>query len=154
MTTYYIYGLLNEHKETTGETIMKESDLQRKIIKHYEDRHFYVLRLNSGSITLQSKTGSRNVIKLCKAGTPDVVIMKDGLVIFIEVKKDASCKPTSVQLEEHKRIKKLTGFHTFVVNPDNWKDTAIRIDEMLTHHKLFFNLTHAIEDKVPDNLPE
>lgn len=66
---------------------MKESEIQRNIIKRYEAQGYYVIKL----------------IKTNKNGIPDLILMKDNEVFFIEVKSEkGTIKP--LQLFRHKEL--------------------------------------------------
>jgi Holliday junction resolvase len=58
---------------------MTESQIQKQAIELLKLSGYLVFRLNSGK--------ARNNIRLCPPGTPDLLAVKDGLVLWIEMKK-------------------------------------------------------------------
>jgi len=58
---------------------MTESELQKQAIDLLKLSGFIVFRLNSGK--------ARNNIRLCPVGTPDLLAVRNGRVIWIEIKK-------------------------------------------------------------------
>ena len=62
---------------------MTESELQKQAIDLLKLSGFLVFRLNSGK--------ARNNIRLCPVGTPDLLAVRNGRVIWIEMKK-TGCK--------------------------------------------------------------
>ena len=60
----------------------EEAEIQRAIIEYCEVHGNIVLRLNAGNV----KKGSRH-IRLCPPGTPDLLIVRDGKNLWIEVKR-------------------------------------------------------------------
>ena len=58
---------------------MTESELQKQAIDLLKLSGFIVFRLNSGK--------ARNNIRLCPVGTPDLLAVRNGRVIWIEMKK-------------------------------------------------------------------
>ena len=69
---------------------MTESELQKQAIDLLKLSGFLVFRLNSGK--------ARNNIRLCPVGTPDLLAIKNGRVIWIEMKKPGG-KASTVQDE-------------------------------------------------------
>ena len=67
-----------------------ESSVQRKIIKHYEQQGFFVLK----------------VIVCNKKGFPDLILFKDGKTFFIEVKREGE-EPKPLQLVRHEQLTNL-----------------------------------------------
>ena len=58
---------------------MTEGQIQKQAIELLKLSGYLVFRLNSGK--------ARNNIRLCPPGTPDILAVKDGLVLWIEMKK-------------------------------------------------------------------
>tara|TARA_R110000868_G_scaffold273801_3_gene533019 strand:+ start:180 stop:434 length:255 start_codon:yes stop_codon:yes gene_type:complete len=76
---------------------MTEQQYQSKLIKEYEGKGYYVLKL----------------IKTNKNGIPDLLCLKAGEVpIFVEVKKEGG-KPSPLQEFRIKELKEL-GFNAFI----------------------------------------
>lgn len=75
-----------------------ESNIQKNIIKKSEKLGWYVVK----------------IIQCNKPGFPDLQLMKDGMVIFIEV-KDKGKKARPLQLYRHNQLK-LLGFKVFVID--------------------------------------
>lgn len=73
---------------------MKESAIQAHIIQYMTMRGHYVMRLNSGLV----KSERGGMMRLAPAGTPDLLCIKDGKCLFIEVKAGKN-KPTDLQLQ-------------------------------------------------------
>lgn len=74
-----------------------ESDIQRKIIKRYEQDGYIVVK-----------------ISLCNLnGFPDLMLLKDGKVIFVEVKRLGQ-KPRPLQEYRIQELRK-AGFQVFVL---------------------------------------
>ena len=66
---------------------MSEKDVQKIIMDWCGWNRYYVLRLNSGMIRIFENNKYR-MIRMCPAGTPDLLILINGNYIFVEVKKD------------------------------------------------------------------
>jgi Holliday junction resolvase len=79
------------------------SDYQSKVIKEYQDKGFTVLK----------------TIRLNRAGLPDLICLKDGETIFIEVKEP---KDTLKALQKYwiDRLR-LDGFEAFAVQKGKGK---------------------------------
>ena len=77
---------------------MKESEVQRKIILQLEKRGWVVVKL----------------IKTTMNGIPDLMALKDGSTVFIEVKTETG-KVSELQKYRHEQLKK-QGFTVFVWN--------------------------------------
>jgi len=77
---------------------MLESKIQAKIIKRFTDEGYFVIKL----------------IKTNKNGIPDLMILKDGKTIFIEVKKPMVGKLSKVQEYRIKELKEY-GFETLIL---------------------------------------
>lgn len=58
---------------------MTESQIQKQAIELLKLSGYLVFRLNSGR--------ARNNIRLCPPGTPDLLAVKEGRVLWIEMKK-------------------------------------------------------------------
>lgn len=77
---------------------MLESKIQAKIIKRYTDQGYFVVKL----------------IKTSKNGIPDLMVLKDGKVLFVEVKRPIIGKLSKVQEYRIKELKKY-GFETLIL---------------------------------------
>jgi Holliday junction resolvase len=77
---------------------MLESKIQAKIIKRYTDEGYFVIKL----------------IKTNKNGIPDLMLLKDGKTIFIEVKRPMVGKLSKVQEYRIKELKEY-GFETLIL---------------------------------------
>lgn len=71
-----------------------ESAIQSHIMQYMTMKNWFVMRLNSGMV--ENKYGGR--IRLAPAGTPDLLCIKDGKCLFIEVKSEKG-KITPLQEE-------------------------------------------------------
>jgi Holliday junction resolvase len=77
---------------------MLESKIQAKIIKSFTDGGYMVIKL----------------IKTSKNGIPDLMALKDGKTIFIEVKRPLLGKLSKVQEYRIKELKEY-GFETLIL---------------------------------------
>jgi Holliday junction resolvase len=77
---------------------MLESKIQAKIIKRFTDSGYMVIKL----------------IKTSKNGIPDLMALKDGKTIFIEVKRPLLGKLSKVQEYRIKELKEY-GFDTLIL---------------------------------------
>jgi Holliday junction resolvase len=77
---------------------MLESKIQAKIIKRFTDAGYLVIKL----------------IKTSKNGIPDLMALKDGKTIFIEVKRPLLGKLSKVQEYRIKELKEY-GFETLIL---------------------------------------
>jgi Holliday junction resolvase len=77
---------------------MLESKIQAKIIKRFTDGGYMVIKL----------------IKTSKNGIPDLMALKDGKTIFIEVKRPLLGKLSKVQEYRIKELKEY-GFETLIL---------------------------------------
>ncbi|MDQ2831836.1 MAG: VRR-NUC domain-containing protein [Chloroflexota bacterium] len=77
---------------TTRPPAIPERAIQAAIIEYLRWRGFYVQRLNSGAARVESG----HLIRMAAAGTPDVLAIKDGRALFVEVKRPGN-KPTALQ---------------------------------------------------------
>ena len=75
-----------------------ESAVQRKIIQRYEADGYLVVKIN-----------------LCnKSGFPDLMMLKDGIASFVEVKRKGE-KPRPLQLYRHEELRN-AGFEVLVLS--------------------------------------
>ena len=77
---------------------MEEQKLQRNLTVFFEKNGFLVVKL----------------IKTTCNGIPDLMLLKNGKTIFIEVKKDNKTKARPLQLYRINQLKKL-GFECYVI---------------------------------------
>jgi hypothetical protein len=77
---------------------MLESKIQAKIIKRFTDAGYLVIKL----------------IKTSRNGIPDLMILKDGKVLFVEVKRPLLGKLSKVQEYRIKELKEY-GFETLIL---------------------------------------
>lgn len=77
---------------------MLESKIQAKIIKRFTDEGYFVIKL----------------IKTNKNGIPDLMALKNGKTIFIEVKRPLLGKLSKVQEYRIKELKEY-GFETLIL---------------------------------------
>ncbi|HEY9640991.1 MAG TPA: hypothetical protein V6C57_10940 [Coleofasciculaceae cyanobacterium] len=78
-----------------------ESSIQSKLIKQYRAAGYYVIKL-----------GITN-----KGGLPDLLLIKDGIASFIEVKKPG-CHPTPLQLHRADELRAIGCVVRFVTEGD------------------------------------
>lgn len=81
-----------------------ETEIQKEIMDYLTLHGWVVYRMNSGR-----RAGTR----LHDTGTPDLMAQKNGITIWIEVKRPGK-KPTKAQLEAHQKIRD-NGFKVYVV---------------------------------------
>jgi len=91
-------------------TEKSEGRIQKEIVDYFSTAGFIVLRLNSGSLRVGSRT-----VHLCPPGTPDLLLIGNRVRLFIEVKKPGK-KVSRVQRE---MIKKLKDFGNVVFIADS-----------------------------------
>lgn len=90
---------------------MKETDLQKVIIQYLKLHKIYHLRLNSGKI-LASYKDKKRMINLCPEGTPDIMLIKDGKTIFLELKSSPLIQKAWVKkIEAWKRTAYLSDYN-------------------------------------------
>lgn len=77
---------------------MLESKIQAKVIKRYIDQGYFVVKL----------------IKTSKNGIPDLMVLKDGQALFVEVKRPIIGKLSKVQEYRIKELKEY-GFETLIL---------------------------------------
>jgi hypothetical protein len=81
-----------------------ETEIQSEITKYLEKNGFRVYRMNSGRV---------GGVRLHPTGTPDLLAMRRGISIWIEVKKPGE-EPTGDQKRIHKELR-ADGFKVYVV---------------------------------------
>ena len=69
-----------------------ERAIQAACIEYLRYRGYYILRLNSGALP----NAQGRSVRMLPAGTPDVLAIKDGRALFVEMKR-AGAKPTVLQ---------------------------------------------------------
>lgn len=69
-----------------------ERAIQASCMEYLRLRGYYVLRLNSGALP----NAQGRPVRMLPAGTPDVLAIKDGRALFVEMKR-AGAKPTVLQ---------------------------------------------------------
>ena len=77
---------------------MLENKIQAKIIKRFTDQGYFVIKL----------------VKTNKNGIPDLMALKDGKVLFVEVKRPLLGKLSKVQEYRIKELKEY-GFDTLIL---------------------------------------
>jgi hypothetical protein len=101
---------------------MKESDIQKDIIKYFEMFNFLVVK----------------IIQTNKNGWPDLQVHKDGTTIFIEVKSDKG-KISELQKYRHEQLRQ-QGFVVIITSSINdLNNELIRISTELQKEFLFDN---------------
>ena len=102
---------------------MRESDIQHEIIEWLEKHDFYVVKL----------------IQTNKNGIPDLIVLKDGCTIFIEVKSEKG-KVAELQKYRHKQLLE-KGFYTIIAK--SLKEVThefIKLSEELHQQRVISNL--------------
>jgi len=77
---------------------MEEQRLQRKIIAYFEKNGFLAVKIIRANIN----------------GLPDIILLKNGRSVFIEVKKDTKTKARPLQEYRIQQLR-LMGFEVYVV---------------------------------------
>jgi Holliday junction resolvase len=96
---------------------MSEQDLVKAIIHLLQLYGCWAIRVNSGKRLAENKDGSKRLINLAPAGTPDILACYRGRLIAIEVKLPGN-KPTQIQLDAHARIKEAGGIVLMAYDAD------------------------------------
>ncbi len=81
---------------------MTEAEIQRAIINRHKKNGWFVTKL------IQTSTN----------GIPDVLLIKDGRVVFIEVKRNEKLKPSPLQIYMHDTIRAHKIEVVITSNPD------------------------------------
>jgi len=88
---------------------MREKEIQYTIIQYLEyQKNLYFIRTNSFAGSFLRRNGSAGYIKNNKAGCPDIIVLKNGRFIGLEVKTDKG-KQSDLQKEAEKQIKNSGG---------------------------------------------
>ena len=85
-------------------TNQKESDIQNSICEYLQVKKHFFFRLNNIPAFSKQKDGSvrmRRLPKFTPKGLPDIVVVKDGFFIGLEVKR-----PKTYQSKEQKELEK------------------------------------------------
>jgi len=69
-----------------------ERAIQAACIEYLRYRGYYVLRLNAGALP----NAQGRPVRMLPAGTPDVLAIKDGRAVFVEMKRPGK-RPTALQ---------------------------------------------------------
>jgi Holliday junction resolvase len=77
---------------------MEEQKLQRKIIAFFEKNGFFVVKIIKANIN----------------GLPDIILLKNGRSVFMEVKKDTKTKACPLQEYRLGQLREM-GFNAYVV---------------------------------------
>lgn len=81
-----------------------EKQIQTTIIGYLAYRGYYVQRMNSGKLRQVSRTTNKEyMVNLSVPGTPDLLAIKNGRALWIEVKVKGN-KPTMLQLAKMKEL--------------------------------------------------
>ena len=71
---------------------MKEADLKRCIRDYLQYQmnlgNLYYDFLNSGDLIVLNHNGTHRRIKLCRPGTADLYVLRNGKLLFVEVKRE------------------------------------------------------------------
>jgi hypothetical protein len=65
---------------------LRERDIQKQITDHLSYRHIFWYRQNTGAMTGEYK-GKKRFVRFSTPGAPDIVCVRAGLFIGIEVKE-------------------------------------------------------------------
>jgi len=98
---------------------MLEKDIQKSITDYLDyKRDLYYFRAGSGAVNVTRKNGSKGFFKTGKAGVPDIVVVKDGKFIGLEVKTPTG-KQSEKQKEAEAEITKCGGEYHIVTSIDD-----------------------------------
>jgi len=86
---------------------MTEKDIQKKIIRHLKNTGWFVRKLHQG--------------KYSGAGMPDIHALKDGIPIYVEVKRPGK-KPTKLQAAILEDLEMHGGKVTWTTSLENFKE--------------------------------
>ena len=90
-----------------------EKEAQKAILQYLQLRRIFHWRNNTGAMVVGEGTASRRFLKFGTEGSPDIFILKEGVLIGLEVKSDTG-KQNDAQLEFQKNMEKNGGKY-FVV---------------------------------------
>jgi len=94
----------------------KEKEIQYTITQYLEyQKNLYFIRTNSFAGAFMRRDGSSGYIKNNKAGCPDIIVLKDGRFIGLEVKTDKG-KQSDLQKEAEEKIERCGGEYYIVRN--------------------------------------
>lgn len=93
----------------------KEQELQKKIISYLKKKGCYVIKINQDAKS--------------HVGTPDVIAMKEGFWLAIEVKASKTAKFQPLQKETIEKLNEMSWAK--VVYPENWEDVQKELNELL-----------------------
>lgn len=85
-----------------------EKEAQKAILQYLELRRVFHWRNNTGAMVLGEGTASRRFMKFGTTGSPDIFILKDGVLVGLEVKSDTG-KQSEAQIEFQKNMEKNGG---------------------------------------------
>lgn len=77
-----------------------ESAIQSHIMQYMTKKGWYVQRQNSGMV----KSERGGMVRLAPVGTPDLLCIKDGRILFIEVKNEKG-KVTELQQQKMEELR-------------------------------------------------
>lgn len=101
-----------------------EHEIQRSILDYLEFLGIFHYRNNSGAMPLESK-GVRRFLRFGTPGSPDIVIVKGGIYIGVEVKtKTGKQNPNQIQFQkdleaaggQYWLVRSLNDFHAKLKN--------------------------------------
>ena len=96
---------------------MKENDITRTICDYLAIKHYFFWRANTAAI-YNAKAGSyRAMPKYGKNGVPDIIVIKDGFFIGLEVKMPKN-KQQQSQIDFQEGCEKAGGIYRVVHNLD------------------------------------
>ena len=102
----------------------KETNIQNAICEYLERRRHFFWRQNTGAV-LNHKTGVfRAMPKYSMNGIPDIIVIKDGYFVGLEVKQPKA-KQQESQLEFEKKCKDAGGEYHVVRSIDDVKNIGL-----------------------------
>lgn len=108
MVQKYTYTLHNDYFAKSGynEIIMKkivplEKDIQLGICEYLEIKRHFFWRQNTVGMFDKGKDTFRSLPKYAKAGVPDIIVIRNGVFIGLEVKRPGGKqRPSQVEFQE------------------------------------------------------
>lgn len=104
--------------------IIKEKDLQRQVLDYLSLRHIFNYRNNSGAMVSEYK-GKKRFMRFGATGSPDIVMVMDGIYIGVEV-KGTNGKQSDGQKVFQEELEKAGGMYLLVHSMEEFLDKIPR----------------------------
>lgn len=113
---YYIHGSIM--KKDTLIKKQKEGEVQKSIVKILTLKQYYVIRFNSGAMAIDNRYFRAYILPNgTSKGLPDLMVFKNGITTFIEVKR----KGGKLRDSQKEFIEKIGNYGIKTVVADNWE---------------------------------